>query len=52
MLAEPLQLAGGRLRVPSAPGLGIVRDGDKVEFYARQYEAQGQYYNFPIPERS
>ena len=51
VLAEPLQLEGGMLRVPPGPGLGIVLDADKVEFYARQYEAHGQYYNFPIPDR-
>jgi muconate cycloisomerase len=51
VLAEPLRLEGGTLAVPHRPGLGIVLDDDKVEFYARQYQEHGQYYNFSRPDR-
>ena len=47
VLAEPLVLERGTLVVPHAPGLGITLDDDKVNYYARQYEANGQYFNFP-----
>jgi muconate cycloisomerase len=52
VLAEPLRLKGGTLAVPHGPGLGIVLDHDKVEFYARQYQEHGQYYNFPWLDHS
>ena len=35
MLAEPVAIdADGMVRVPEAPGLGIVLDEDAVSFYA------------------
>ncbi len=33
LLAEPLQIERGELRVPQAPGLGIVVDDDKLRHY-------------------
>jgi L-alanine-DL-glutamate epimerase-like enolase superfamily enzyme len=35
ILAEPLQIAGGRLAVPPGPGNGAVLDRDKIDFYGR-----------------
>jgi glucarate dehydratase len=40
-IVEPLELTGGRLRVPSGPGLGVTVDEDKLAHYAERNEREG-----------
>ncbi|MGW4525362.1 mandelate racemase/muconate lactonizing enzyme family protein [Amycolatopsis sp. NPDC004378] len=40
-IVEPLELTGGRLRVPSGPGLGVTVDEDKLAHYARRNAEEG-----------
>jgi glucarate dehydratase len=40
-IVEPLELTGGRLRVPRGPGLGVTVDEEKLAFYARRNEEEG-----------
>jgi glucarate dehydratase len=40
-IVEPLELTGGRLRVPSGPGLGVTVDEDKLAHYAGRNEREG-----------
>ncbi|WP_030909908.1 mandelate racemase/muconate lactonizing enzyme family protein [Streptomyces sp. NRRL F-5126] len=40
-IIEPLHLAGGRLRVPTGPGLGVTVDEDKLRHYAAVNEREG-----------
>jgi L-alanine-DL-glutamate epimerase-like enolase superfamily enzyme len=47
VLAEPLKFNGGRVSLPSGPGIGVTLDEDKVERYASLYDRSGQFYNFP-----
>jgi|SRR6185437_1742997 len=48
VLAEPLTFSGGKLSLPSGPGIGVTLDEDKVDWYAALYDRQGQFYNFPV----
>ncbi len=40
-IIEPLHLAGGRLRVPDGPGLGVSVDEDKLRHFAAANERDG-----------
>ncbi|MBP0457167.1 mandelate racemase/muconate lactonizing enzyme family protein [Streptomyces montanisoli] len=40
-IIEPLHLAGGRLRVPTGPGLGVTVDKDKLRHYAAVNAREG-----------
>jgi L-alanine-DL-glutamate epimerase-like enolase superfamily enzyme len=47
VLSEALPLDHPKAQPPQAPGLGIALDDDKVDHYARVYEREGQFFNFP-----
>lgn len=40
----PMRYAGGCIRVPDGPGLGVRLDEDKMRFYGAYYEEKGDYY--------
>lgn len=40
-IVAPLRLSGGRLRVPTGPGLGVEVDEEKLAFYAAKNEREG-----------
>ena len=40
-IVEPLTLAGGRLKVPSGPGLGVRVDEEKLAYYAEKNAREG-----------
>ena len=44
ILADPIAMPGGNIRVPQAPGMGIRLDPAKVEQAARRYSDQGPYW--------
>ncbi len=43
LVTTPIELAGGRVAVPTAPGLGFEIDLDAVERARERYEKQGPY---------
>ncbi len=40
-IVAPLRLSGGRLQVPTGPGLGVEVDEEKLAFYAAKNEREG-----------
>ena len=49
VLETPLVFRGGKLDVPTSPGLGITLDWDKVERFAEAFEDQGQITTVAAP---
>jgi L-alanine-DL-glutamate epimerase-like enolase superfamily enzyme len=43
LVTTPIEIAGGRVAVPTAPGLGFEIDPDAVERARERYERQGPY---------
>jgi L-alanine-DL-glutamate epimerase-like enolase superfamily enzyme len=43
VVTTPIELAGGRVAVPTAPGLGFELDLDAVERASERHERQGPY---------
>jgi glucarate dehydratase len=44
IIEQPFRIENGRMAVPSAPGLGVSVDMDKLEHYARIHAAEGDLF--------
>jgi glucarate dehydratase len=51
VITERIRFEGGRVRVPSGPGLGVELDPEALARCARRYEEQGERYEFFDPNR-
>jgi len=51
IIADPWHFEDGHLRVPTAPGLGVEIDRDKLDRYHRYYEEHTEVNEFYDPYR-
>lgn len=50
LIEEPWRFDGGRLTVPTAPGLGVTVRQEAVQRYARLYQEVGEFRGYAPPE--
>jgi glucarate dehydratase len=51
VITEPIRFEGGRVRVPTGPGLGVELDPEALARCARRYADQGERFEFFDPHR-